>query len=145
MKRKIFIALSALFVIIQFFRADQLNPPKIAAEDFFAMNEAPEEIASLIHSACYDCHSHHTSYPWYSQIAPVSWWMGDHVSEGRSHMNFSTWSHLSSKDVDHTLEEIIEVLEKKEMPMLPYMIMHKKAWINAEQRAELAAYFQSLR
>lgn len=144
MKKKIFIALLILLALAQFKRIDKSNPPIIEEQDFFTVNEAPAEIKDLIQTACYDCHSHTTNYPWYSNLSPVSWWLKDHITEGRSHMNFSTWAAMDPSDRDHALEECQEVLEEKEMPMLPYMIAHNEAWIDEEQRAELAAYFKSL-
>lgn len=145
MKRKILILLAILFVLAQFKRIDKSNPPIQKEQDFFSIHEAPEQTRTLIKTACYDCHSHHTAYPWYSNISPVSWWLKDHIEEGRGHVNFSTWAALPPGDEEHVLEEIVEVLEKKEMPMLPYMIAHTEAWIDEEQRASLAQYFQSLR
>src|SRR5690606_6317145 len=41
--------------------------------------------------ACFDCHSHETRWPWYSNIAPVSFFVQDHVDEGRAMLNFSAW------------------------------------------------------
>jgi hypothetical protein len=144
MKRKILIGLGVLFVLIQFIRIDTVNPPVVAEEDFFAIQKAPEEVENLIKTACYDCHSHTSEYPWYSNIAPVSWWLRDHINEGRSHLNFSTWASLNEEKSAHKLEECAEMLEATEMPLLSYMIAHRDAWINAEQRATLVAYFQSL-
>lgn len=145
MKRKILIALAAVFLIIQFFRIDKINPPALAEEDFFAIHDAPAEVESLVRTSCYDCHSYTSQYPWYSNIAPVSWWLKDHIEEGREHLNFSTWASLDEKKSQHKLEECVEMLEEKEMPLLSYMVAHQDAWINAEQRASLAAYFQGLR
>ena len=144
MKKKIFYALMILLVIIQFKRIDKSNPPIQEELDFFAVNDAPESVKSIIHTSCYDCHSHTTEYPWYSNLAPVSWWLKGHIEEGRSHLNFSTWGALDEDDISHVLEECVEVLEKKEMPMLPYMIMHNEAWIDDAQRQELASYFRSM-
>lgn len=120
------------------------NPPIEEKQDFFALNEAPPEIEDLVRTACYDCHSHETSYPWYSQVAPISWWLNGHIEHGREHLNFSTWGSLEADDLSHGLHECQEVLEEKEMPMLTYMIMHRDAWIDEEQRNTLAQYFESL-
>jgi hypothetical protein len=144
MKRKILIALALIFFLIQFIRIDKSNPPVVAEEDFFAIHDAPAEVESLIKTACYDCHSHSTTYPWYSNIAPVSWWLKNHIEEARTHLNFSSWASLDEKKSQHKLEECAEMVEGTEMPLLSYMIAHRDAWIDADQRATLVAYFKSL-
>src|SRR5580765_2914451 len=40
-------------------------------------------------AACYDCHSNETSTFWWEDIAPLSWWITNHVKEGRAALNFS--------------------------------------------------------
>jgi len=50
--------------------------------------EAPDEVMTVLKHACFDCHSNHTTFPWYSSISPVSWFTKHHVEEGREHMNF---------------------------------------------------------
>jgi mono/diheme cytochrome c family protein len=45
----------------------------------------------LIHRACFDCHSNESVWPWYSNVAPVSWLVQRDVNEGRSHLNFTEW------------------------------------------------------
>src|SRR6476660_9265768 len=40
-------------------------------------------------AACYDCHSNETATYWWEDIAPLSWWITNHVKDGRSALNFS--------------------------------------------------------
>ncbi len=54
-------------VAIQFVPVGQLNPP-VEAEV-----PAPATVRVILRRACYDCHSNETVWPWYSQVAPVSW------------------------------------------------------------------------
>ncbi len=144
MKKKIFFVIIVLLILAQFKRIDKTNPPAVKEQDFFTLHEAKDETRALIKAACYDCHSHHTEYPWYSNISPVSWWLKNHIDHGREHLNFSTWSALPPEDEPHLFKKIEEVLTKKEMPMLPYMMAHNEAWIDEEQRASLAQFFHSL-
>ncbi len=145
MKKKILYLLLILLAIVQFKRIDKTNPKSDPQDDFFALVEAPDEIENLIRTACYDCHSHESEYPWYSDLAPVSWWLADHISEGREHLNFSIWGTLEDGKRDHKLEEGMEMVEGKEMPMLPYMIGHRDAWLSQADRDRLVAFFSSLR
>lgn len=142
MKQKIFLALAAVFILIQFIRIDKINPPVATEQDYLTATPPPAEIAKLIKVACYDCHSNETAYPWYTNIAPVSWWIENHIEHGREHLNFSVWTSYSEKKASHKLEECYEVLEQKEMPMLSYMVAHPDAWISAEERAALVNWFK---
>ena len=74
-------------------------------------------MTTLLESACYDCHSYKTKYQWYSNIAPVSWWLGHNVEEGREHLNFSTWGNYPTEKAEHKLEECAEEVDEGEMPL----------------------------
>lgn len=71
MIKHIFYGLIAVVVIIQFFQIDKTAKAGDASQDFITMNNPPVEIKELLESACYDCHSGNTNYPWYTYIQPV--------------------------------------------------------------------------
>ncbi|MFK7981844.1 MAG: heme-binding domain-containing protein, partial [Saprospiraceae bacterium] len=135
--RTILIIAAAAFVIIQFFQIDKTNPSVDVAQDFIQNTNPPAEIATILKTACYDCHSHTTKYPWYTNIQPFAWWIKGHVDNGNKHLNYSTWSTYSAKKKAHKIEEMVDMVEGKEMPMLSYMIGHNDAWIDAGQRQAL--------
>lgn len=143
--KNILLALLAVLVIIQFIRPDHSIPEYDANQDFMVLTSPPEEIKSVLKSACYDCHSYHTKYPWYDKIAPVSYWLDGHVDNGRKHLNFSLWGTYNEKRSDHKLEECVEMVEERSMPLKSYTWTHADARLSSDQRATLAAYFQSLR
>jgi hypothetical protein len=145
MKKKILYGVVAIFIIIQFFRIDKTNPAINLADDFIEIAKPSEEIAVLLKSACYDCHSNQSEYPWYSNIAPVSWWVKDHINEGRDELNFSKWSTYSVKKKDHKLEEMAEELEEGEMPLKPYPLTHPEARLSDSQKEELINWIKALR
>ena len=142
MKKKILYGLIIVLIIIQFFRIDKTNPVVNAADDFIEITNPPEEIATILVSSCYDCHSNESTYPWYSNIAPVSWWIKDHINEGRDELNFSKWSTYNTKKKDHKLEEMVEEVEEGEMPLKPYPLTHPEAQLDAVQKAELLNWFK---
>jgi hypothetical protein len=77
-----------LFVAIQIvpFGRDHTNPPVRKEPPW----DAPETRA-LAARACFDCHSNQTVWPWYSQVAPISWLTWWDVVQGRKELNFSEW------------------------------------------------------
>lgn len=141
MLKKVIGGLGLIFILIQFIRPGQTNPATDVQLDFSAVNNPPEEIKGLLKAACYDCHSNETVYPWYSQIAPVSWWLSAHVREGREHLNFSTFGQLSANDRAKAFEEVAEVIQEGEMPMASYTWTHLEARLSPEQKNSLVAWF----
>ena len=43
-------------------------------------------------AACFDCHSNQSRHVWYEDVAPVKWWIANHVSDGRQAVNFDEWN-----------------------------------------------------
>ena len=142
-KRNILIGLVVIFIIMQFFPIDKTNPPVDQAKDFLTMENAPTEVAQLFKTACYDCHSDETKYPWYTSVAPISWFIKGHIDEGHKHLNFSTWGDYDAKKKAHKMEEIIEVVDGKEMPMLTYWMIHWDAKISVEQRTQITDWVRT--
>lgn len=142
--KKVLIVLVVAFIIIQFFRIDKTNPPLNEGMDFLKIKNPPENIAKIIKTSCYDCHSNDTKYPWYSNVQPVAWMLQNHIQDGRKHLNFSTFATYDPKKQAHKMEEAAEMVEKGEMPMESYLIMHSDAKLNPQQKAELTKYFKDL-
>lgn len=129
-------ALLILFVLMQFvrfviprFRLD--NPPVTTT-----VNWDSAETQQLWNTACADCHSNETVYPWYSYIAPVGWLVARDVQKGRDHLNVST-NHCVE------LDEIEEVIREGEMPLPIYTITHPDAILTDAQRETLIAGLQA--
>ncbi len=143
--KKILIFLLIVFVIIQFFRIDQTNPPVNKDLDFLTIKKTPKSTAKLIRTSCYDCHSDETVYPWYTKIQPVGWFMQDHIKEGRKELNFSTFANLEllrqAKKLNHAAHEV----EEGDMPIKSYLLIHTDAKLNPEQTREIVDYFKSVK
>ena len=123
-KRNILLSLLLAFIVMQFFPIDKTNPPVELENDFIKLTEPPTEIAANMKTMCYDCHSHESRYPWYTNIAPFSWRIKSHIDNGRKHLNFSLWGNYSDKKRAHKLEECIDMTIKHWMPTLDYKLMH---------------------
>lgn len=143
--KKIVITLIILFVVIQFFRIDKTIKPINTAKDFVFVTSANPEVTNILKTACYDCHSDQPVYPWYTNIAPISWWIKHHINEGSEHLNFSVWGDYKDKRKHHKLEECIEMVEEGEMPMASYTWMHKEAKLTDAQKLQLVEFFKGLK
>ncbi|WP_407401153.1 heme-binding domain-containing protein [Chryseobacterium sp.] len=140
--KKFLVVLLVAFIIIQFFPIDKSNPPIDKGMDFLSIKNTPEPIAKIITTSCYDCHSNESKYPWYSNIAPASWLLQNHIKEGRKHLNFSTFAMYEPKRQIKKMEECVEMIEKNEMPLESYFIGHQDAKITEVQRQDLIKYFK---
>ena len=116
------------------------NPPLIAGQDLTATNSPPPEIVKLIHNACYDCHSDETKWPWYSHVAPVSWWLVEHVEDGRKRLNFSNWPHDDSKRAARRWRSIADSVSEGDMPLPGYDKMHPAARLTTEERNKISQW-----
>ena len=108
------------------------------------MYKPSDEIASKIKASCYDCHSNVSEYPWYSNIQPVGWFLKHHIDDGKKHLNFSEFGTYSPKKQAHKLEESYELIEKGEMPLSSYTLIHKDAVLTEAEQATLIAYFKEI-
>lgn len=142
--RLVLLVLVAVLLLLQLVSVDRTVPEGVEGQDFLVAVAAPEAIATLVKGACYDCHSYETKYPWYARVAPLSFWVQEHINEGREHLNFSTWTAYPAKKAAHKLEECYEEVEARNMPMKSYTWMHPKAQLDDAQAGALAQWFQQL-
>ena len=144
-KKRILYAVLILLIVIQFFRIDKENPSVDPKMDFIAITNPPLKVANIIKASCYDCHSFETTYPWYSNVAPVSWWVKHHIDDARKHLNFSTWADYNDKKQDHKLDDCVEEVGEGEMPLDSYTWIHGEAVLSKADREELVEWFESKR
>lgn len=96
--------------------------------------QTPAEVEAILKRACFDCHSNHTNFPWYSSIAPASWFTKMHVKEGREHMNFSTWANYDDEKKLKYLQKIPKAIENNKMPLPSYLLIHNEAKLSEDDK-----------
>ena len=144
MKKKIGFGIILLLVGIQLIRTNNDITEYEASEDFIVQTNAPEDVKTILVTSCYDCHSNFTKAPWYGEIAPVSWYINDHVNEGKEELNFSAWGTYPLKRKKHKLEECWEEIEKGKMPLEEYLNFHNEAKLSEEDQNKLVTWFKSI-
>lgn len=117
----------ALLAVFQFIRPAKTNPTITASMALEAQMQVPPRVASILDRSCRDCHSNNTRWPWYSQVAPLSWFVIDHVNHGRSHLNFSEWGNFSKRDAEAMLDAICKEVKSGSMPLSSYTLIHRDA------------------
>lgn len=136
MKKNVSIILSllALFVLIQFIRIDKTENTIDRGKDFTANQSIPTEVRTIVKRSCYDCHSFETNYPWYTDIAPVSWWIKSHINEGRSYINFSEWENYTDEQKARKLLNSVAYIKPDQMPLSSYVSQHPEAKLSAKDK-----------
>jgi len=130
--KKVVLGLLVLIILIQFIRPEK-NTSKDWTNDYTNELAVPEDVKTIIKNSCADCHSNYTKYPWYSEVAPASWYLAQHVNEGKEHLNFSEWTAYNSNQKKHIIKDLKEVLQSHEMPLKSYLILHEEAKLTKEQ------------
>lgn len=118
----------AVFIVIQFVPVDRTNPPVLSEIP------APAEVMSILRRSCYDCHSHETRWPWYAYVAPASWFLVDHIEDGRRDLNFSDWPVFDFEEQALALGDVRDQLTSGEMPLRSYLLLHPEARLNEAER-----------
>ncbi len=132
---KIFAVIAAIaFVGIQFVRPNRINPPINEAETIESTTQIPENIKKTFLQSCDDCHTNRSNYPWYSNIAPLSWGIVDHIEEGRKELNFSIWKTYDAKKQKRKLNEICEEVTISSMPHNQYLWLHWDAKLSEDDK-----------
>jgi len=133
-----------IFIAIQFVPIDRENPIGDANSDLLMQTQASQEVQSIMRNACYDCHSNETVWPWYSNIAPVSFVIANHIEEGRDHLNFSDWASYDKEDQSYILKNMKKEIDKNAMPLKGYVKMHANAEMTNERKALIFAWIDSV-
>ena len=128
---------TAGLVIVGFLLVAQLVPVARTNPPETSPLQIPADVEPILQKACYDCHSNKTKWPWYSGIAPLSWWIVDHVNEGRRELNFSEWNAIPAEKRAKKFEEIAEEVEEGEMPLKTYTPAHPEAVLTPQEVATL--------
>jgi hypothetical protein len=130
--KKVLLGILVVIILIQFIRPKK-NDSSVGANDITTVMDVPVTIQQIIKTSCADCHSNITKYPWYSEIAPVSWFLASHVNKGKEHLNFSEWATYNKNQKSHIIKDMKHELEDHKMPLNSYLWIHKDAKMSAEQ------------
>lgn len=119
-------------IVMQFFGRAKTNPAFDASQSIEARLQVTPPVAAILDRSCNDCHSNKTRWPWYSNVAPVSWFVIDHVNEGRENLNFSEWGRYTQSDVDGLLKQMCREVRAEVMPLSSYTPLHPGSKLSTE-------------
>lgn len=135
-------AVGCTAVGMQFIRPPRTSPPTDPSRTL-AQNVPITRAASMvIDRACRDCHSNDTRWPWYSHVAPVSWFVINHVNHGRRHLNLSEWTRYDRIEAARLLENACALARKRDMPLPQYTWMHRTARLGESDVEALCGWIE---
>lgn len=136
------VILAIAFVAAQFIRPAKTNPTFASTQTIENVVNVPPDIHATLMRACGDCHSDQTQWPWYSNVAPMSWMVIDHVDSGRSHINLSTWVHPGKEPQDSIdrLKAMCREVQSGGMPLTSYLLIHWNSKLSADDVKNICAW-----
>jgi hypothetical protein len=138
--RWVLVVLVCALIVAQFFGPARTNPVAEASQSIESSLQVTPEISAMLDRSCNDCHSNKTRWPWYSHVAPVSWFVIDHVNEGRANLNFSQWAQYTPRDTDGLLKQMCREVRSGGMPLSSYTPLHQGSELSTEDRQKFCAW-----
>ena len=143
MFKKILIGLLVIFAVLQFIRPAKNLSAAPSPNDLIALHTPPADVKRILENACYDCHSNNTRYPWYAEIQPFGWFLAQHVRDGKQHLNFSEFGRLTPKRAKTRLEDSIDEIAERHMPLDSYTLIHRDARLSDAQIAAFTTWAEA--
>jgi hypothetical protein len=137
------IVIAVIIILIQLYRPERFTTAEVTNNHITKKLNVPPDVESILKRSCYDCHSNHTVWPWYSSVAPMSWLVADDVTRGRSKINFSEWGKMSASKQEIKLDKICDEITENEMPLKQYLIIHKDAELSQADKDLLCSWSQN--
>ena len=139
------ILLVVLVLGIQAIRPARTNPPIDESQTINAKTQMTSDVTAIFDRSCRDCHTNKTVWPWYTNVAPVSWWLSNHVNDGRRSLNMSEWGRLPNDRQDRKLRQICDEVQDGIMPLSSYTPMHPAAKLSDQDRKTLCDWTETER
>jgi len=142
--KNIFTGLLIILVFIQFIRPKKNINTTVTPQDIAVMYPMPDSVHMILEKACYDCHSNTTRYPWYNNIQPVAFWLNNHVTNGKRHLNFSEFGQMPFAKQIKRLKKSAREVENEGMPLDSYLWIHKDARLSDAEKNMLISWANGL-
>lgn len=135
LSRKILLGLFIVFVLIQFIQPVRNLSNDIPSGDITKAINVPDNVKRVLKTACYNCHSNNTYYPWYARVQPFGWLLAKHIRDGKSELNFDEFGAYSLRRRISKINGIKNSMEDGTMPLSSYTFLHRNARLSTTERA----------
>ena len=134
----------AIVLVIQVIPVERNVSTVPPGQSFEKTEKVPANVAAILKVSCYDCHSNNTRYPWYSELQPGAYFMAQHIKEGKEELNLDEFNDYSKRRKKAKIKSIISQIEKDEMPLKSYLMLHSSARLSAADKMDLIDFFNTL-
>ena len=141
--KKVSVILLVVLIAIQLVQPAQNTSGQVLQTDISKTVSLPENVQTILQTACYDCHSNNTRYPWYNYLQPVGWILANHVKKGKKDLNFSDFGSYPARRQQSKLTAIADQVRDGKMPLYSYKIIHKKARLTKEEKSVIIHWAQN--
>jgi len=145
MIKKILLVLLVILIVIQFIKPQKNIDPGAQPADISTLYPVPANVDSLLIIACKDCHSNNTRYPWYNNFQPVAWYLANHVKDGKRSFNLNEFATYPVARQYDKIEEIKKQIDKGDMPLSSYTIIHKDAVLTDAEKNTIITWSENIR
>lgn len=132
--KKIAWAIAIGLIAIQFIQPARNISGQVLETDITKVFFVPDSVQMLLKTACYDCHSNNTSYPFYAYVQPMGWLLNSHIQEGKKQLNFNDFGSLPKRRQASKLKSIASQIKDEAMPLPAYTMLHKNAILTKEKK-----------
>ena len=130
---------------LQFFPSGFNKNTSVPSTDFVKTYKISEQVAQMLRTSCYNCHSNNTKYPWYSRVQPVGWFLENHINKGKEELNFSEFGSYSDRKQQSKLTSMISQVDDDKMPLASYTFIHHEARLSPKSKKVLIDYLKTLK
>lgn len=135
--KKILLALLLVFIAMQFVRPARNSSKAVQTADMVTHFNTPANVAGILKTSCYDCHSNNTRYPWYANIQPIGWLLANHVKDGKEELNFNEFTTYSKRRQLSKLKSVQNSIKDGSMPLSSYTLLHTDAKLSEDSKASI--------
>jgi Haem-binding domain len=129
--------LLGLLLVVQVVRPARTNPAVNQDQTLEAHAQMSPSVAATLTRSCSDCHSNNTRWPWYSNVAPVSWFLINHVAEARDRLNISEWGKYDRAETEALLKKMCREVKSGGMPLSSYTLIHRDARLSPDDVSQI--------
>ena len=140
--KKILLSILFVLIIIQFIQPAPNKTEQLLPTDITKICNVPDSIQNVLKTACYDCHSNNTNYPWYASVQPIGWMLNHHIQNGKKQLNFSDFGSYSVRRQKNKLKSMASQITDGAMPLSSYSLMHKNARLTKEVKSLIINWAQ---
>jgi hypothetical protein len=142
--KRLGVGLIVFLAVSQFIRPARTNPPTDPRKTLEATAHPPATVAVTLDRACGDCHTNRTRWPWYTNVAPISWWIIDHVNEGRHRVSYDDWGDYDRARWRKELDQTCQRVERQNMPLTSYLLVHREAALSDDDRRAICDWTRAM-